>query len=81
MNKKYAYFIDNVQVSRNDFFKELKRKCQRVVDTQVIAGWCGVDLMGFDEKSYRKYVRDINNGANVVFLSAKSSMTFKRKEV
>ena len=78
--KKYNYFVNNVQVPKKDFFAQLRDSCQRVVDTDVIAGWCGVDIMEFDEKRYKRCLRDLNDGVEI-FIIGSHSKSFKRKEV
>lgn len=77
--KKYNYFVDNVQVPRKEFFAKLKSQCRRIVDTQVIAGWCGVDVVEFDEKKYKKCLRSINEGVDIMFFDGKYKV-FRRKE-
>jgi hypothetical protein len=77
MRNKYDYFINNEKVTRKDFIKELESCCQKVVDTDVIAGWCGVDLMGLDKKKFRETMRDIEKGVTVMFFGR--NKTFKRK--
>lgn len=81
MKKKYNYFVNDIQVPRKDFFAQLRNQCQRVAHTEVIAGWCGVDFMEFDEKRYKRCVRDINDGADIFFVSGKASKAFRRKVV
>lgn len=78
--KKYNYFIDDIQVPRKDFFTKLKSQCRRVVDTQVIAGWCGVDVVEFDEKKYKRCLKDINDNVEIFFIDGKTGRSFKRKE-
>ena len=60
MRKKYAYFIDNIVLPRKDFLKELEKCCQRVIHTDIIAGWCGIDTIGFDEKMFNAELCNIN---------------------
>jgi len=79
MRKKYNYFVDNVQVKRSEFFKQLKHCSQTARRVDTIAGWCGVDIMEFDEGKYKGYVKDINNGFVVIVLNGKSSKAFCRK--
>ena len=84
MRKKYAYFVDNVAMPKKDFIKELKKCCQRVVQTDVIAGWCGVDIVGFDEKMFNTELRNINNKIRVSLpdgYGAKTYKLFYRKEI
>lgn len=80
MQKKYNYFVDDVQVSRNDFFAKLRKQCQRVAHTEVINGWCGVDFMELDEKKYKKCMRDINEGIDIFFLGDRAGKSFRRRE-
>lgn len=80
MRKKYNYFVDDVQVSRKDFFAKLRHACQRVAHTEVINGWCGVDFMEFDEKRYKRCLRDINDNCDIFFVDGKASKVFRRKE-
>lgn len=79
MRNKYDYLINNEKFTKKDFINELKKCCLKVIRTDVIAGWCGVDLMGFDEERFRKSMRDIENGVVVMFLGR--DKTFKRKKV
>lgn len=78
--KKYNYFVDGVKVSRKEFFARLKSQCTTVVDTHVIAGWCGVDVVEFSEKKYKRCLRDINEGVDIMFFDAKYKV-FTRREV
>lgn len=77
MRNKYNYFVNNEKVTRKDFVRELESCCQKVIATDVIAGWCGVDLMGLDDKKFRETMRDIEKGITVMFLER--NKTFKRK--
>lgn len=61
------YHINSKEVSRQEFFRALRGDCQQVVDTQVIAGWCGVSTMDFDEKKYRKAMASLRKGHMVMF--------------
>lgn len=76
--KKYNYFVNNLQVTKKSFFATLKSCCRKVTHTEVIAGWCGVDFVEFDEKKYKKCVRDLNDGSEIFFIDAGKS--FRRKE-
>jgi hypothetical protein len=78
--KKYSYFIDDVQVPRKEFFARLRDRCQRVARTDVIAGWCGVDIMEFDEKKYKRCLRDINDNVEIFFFGERTGKSFRRKE-
>ena len=78
MRNKYDYSINNEKVARKDFVKELESCCQKVIRTDVIACWCGVDLMGFDETRFRQSMRDIEKGIVVMF--PRYDKTFKRKK-
>lgn len=77
--KKYNYFVDGTLVPKKDFFDKLKSQCRRIVDTQVIAGWCGVDVVEFDEKKYKRCLRSINEGVDIMFFDGKYKV-FRRKE-
>lgn len=77
--RKYNYFVDNVQVKRNDFFNQLRNWSQTARRVDTIAGWCGVDIMEFDEDKYNGYVKDINNGFVVIVVDGKSNKKFQRK--
>lgn len=79
MRKKYDYFVNGNKLSRKEFIEELKKCCYKVVDTDVIAGWCGVDFCEFDEKKFNKEMYAINKGVMVMFFDA--NKTFSRKEV
>lgn len=84
MKKKYAYFVNNVEMPRKCFIKELEKCCQRVVRTDVIAGWCGIDTVGFDEKMFKAELRSINDGIRVSLpdgYGAKTYKLFYRKEI
>lgn len=77
MRKKYDYFVNGNKMSRKEFMEELKKCCYKVVHTDVIAGWCGVDFCEFDEKKFNSEMRAINNGVIVMF--AGENKTFRRK--
>jgi hypothetical protein len=81
MSKQYAYFVDNVEVSRKDFFAKLRKCCHKAVRIDTIAGWCGVDIMEFDEKQYREAQRDIRNGSTLIMFRNHKGTSFKRKRV
>ena len=80
MRKKYKYFVDDTQAPRNEFFEKLKSQCTMVVDTQVITGWCGVSVLDFDEKKYKRCLRDINDNVEIFFMDGKYKH-FRRKEI
>lgn len=77
MRKKYDYLVNGIKTSRKEFIEELKKCCYKVVRTDVIAGWCGVDFCEFDEKKFNREMRAINNGVIVMF--AGENKTFRRK--
>ena len=77
--KKYNYIVDGVKVPRKEFFERLKSQCTQIVDRQVIAGWCGVDVVEFSEKKYKKCLRDINEGVDIMFFDGKYKV-FTRRE-
>ena len=79
MRNRYDYFVNNEKTAKKDFVKELESCCQKVIRTDVIAGWCGVNLMVFDEKKFRRNMRDIEKGIVVMF--PEYNKTFKRKIV
>lgn len=84
MRKKYAYFIDNIVLPRKDFLKELEKCCQRVIHTDIIADWCGIDTIGFDEKMFKTELRNINGGIRVSLPDIYGPKTYKlfyRKEI
>ena len=84
MRKKYAYFVDNIVLPRKDFLKELEKCCQRVIHTDIIADWCGIDTIGFDEKMFNAELRNINGGIHVSLPDRCGSKTYKlfyRKEI
>lgn len=84
MRKKYTYFVDNSALPRKDFPKELEKCCQKVIHTDIIAGWCGVDTVGFDEKMFKAELRNINGGIRVSLPNGYGSKTYKlfyRKEI
>lgn len=76
--RKYNYFVDNVQVKRNEFFNQLKKHSYRDRLVDVINGWCGVSVREFDEKKYKERVKDINNGYVVLVMDGNVSKAFKR---
>lgn len=76
--RKYNYFVDNVQVTRNDFFEQLKKYSYKDRLVDVINGWCGVSVREFDEKKYKRHVKDINNGYVVLVMDGNTSKAFKR---
>ena len=78
MQNKYGYFVDNVKVKRNEFFKQLKKYSQTARRIDTIAGWCGVDILEFDEKKYNRYVRDISNGIRIFVSDGKKYKQFYR---
>ena len=84
MRKKYAYFVNNIMIQRKEFLNELEKCCQRVIHTDVIAGWCGVDTIGFDEKMFKAELKNINGGIRVSLPNGYGSKTYKlfyRKEI
>ena len=84
MRKKYTYFVNNIALPRKDFLNELEKCCQRVIRTGVIADWCGVDTIGFDEKMFKAELRNINGGIRVSLPDRYGSQTYKlfyRKEI
>lgn len=84
MRKKYAYFVDNVAIPKKYFLKELEKCCQGVIQTDVIAGWCGVELVEFDEEMFKTELKNINGGIRVSLPNKYGSKTYKlfyRKEI
>ena len=84
MRKKYTYFVNNITLPRKDFLKELEKCCQSVIRTDVIADWCGVDIVGFDEKMFKAELKNINGGIRVSMPASYGSREYKlfyRKEV
>ena len=78
---KYNYFVDGIQVKRNEFFEQLRNWSQKSRRVDTIAGWCGVDIMEFDKKKYDAHVRDINNGIGLTIIEGRASKSFRRKLV
>ena len=78
MRKKYDYFMNGELLSRKEFMEEIKKCCYKVVHTEVINGWCGVDFAEPDEKKFNRNMRDINKGIIVMF--PHSNKTFRRME-
>lgn len=76
--RTYNYFIDNVLVSRSEFFQELKRYSYKDRLVDVINGWCGVSVREFDEKKYKDRMKDINKGYVVLVMDGNISKAFKR---
>lgn len=84
MRKKYAYFVNNIMMPRKELIKELEKCCQRVIHTDVVAGWCGVDTIGFDEKMFKAELKNINGGIRVSMPASYGSREYKlfyRKEM
>lgn len=79
MCKRYNYFINGEAFNKQEFIKELKMCCKKVISTDVIAGWCGVDWCEFDENKFNKYMRDIEKGSIIAFCD--SNKVFRRKEI
>ena len=77
--RKYNYFVDGIQVKRNEFFEQLRNWSQKSRRVDTIAGWCGIDIMELDEKKYREHVRNINNGITLIIINDRLSKTFERK--
>jgi hypothetical protein len=76
---KYNYFVDNVQVKRSEFFNQLKNLSQTARRVDTIAGWCGVDIMEFDEEKYKGYLKDINEGFAIIVVNGQVHTKFQRK--
>ena len=84
MRKKYGYFVDNVEMKKKDFMEELKKCCYRVIRTNVVAGWCGVDFVDYDEKQFKCELKSIESGMHVMLPNEYGSKTYKlvyRKEI
>ena len=84
MRKKYAYFMDNIEIPKKSFLKELEKCCEGAVQTDTIAGWCGIDLVEFDEEMFKTELRNINGGIRVSLpdgYGAKTYKLFYRKEI
>lgn len=79
MKKKYDYFVNDRKVSRKDFMSELRLCCQKVVHTDLVTEYIGVDLCAFDEKKFNSHMYDINKGIIVMMIG--HNKTFRRKEV
>lgn len=77
--RKYNYFVDGIQVKRNEFFEQLRNWSQKSRRIDTIAGWCGIDIMEFDEKKYNAHVRDINNGIGLTIVEGRASKSFRRR--
>ena len=80
MRKKYKYYVNNKECkNKKEFMRTLKGYCTKVVRTDWVNEYIGVDLVGFDEKQFRENMRSIENGVIVMMVS--SGMVFRRKEV
>ena len=79
--RKYNYFVDNVQVSRSEFFQQLRDCSQTARRVDTINGWCGVDIMEFNEEYYKGHVRAINAGLAIIIVNGNLSKKFQRKVV
>lgn len=77
--RKYNYFVDGIQVKRNEFFEQLRNWSQKSRRIDTIAGWCGIDIMEFDEKKYREHLRDLNNGTSIIVVHGRASKSFRKK--
>ena len=77
--QKYNYFVDGIQVKRNEFFEQLRNWSQKSRRIDTIAGWCGIDIMELDEKKYREHVKNINCGMTLIIVNDRLSKTFRRK--
>ena len=64
------YYINSIVTSKEVFFKWLRVDCRKVVDTDVVAGWCGVDICDFDKKKYSQMLRKLRKGEIVMFLDS-----------
>jgi hypothetical protein len=79
--RKYNNFVDNVQVKRNEFFKELRNWSQTARRVDTINGWCGVDIMEFDEKQYEDHMKCIRSGIGIIIMNGNACKQFQRKAV
>ena len=80
MRKKYKYYVNNKECkSKKEFAEKLKQCCVKVVRTDWVNEYIGVDLAEFDEKKFRENMRAIEYGTSVIFLS--SGTIFSRKQV
>ncbi|WP_308856710.1 hypothetical protein [uncultured Oscillibacter sp.] len=61
------YQINGQIVPRAEFFSCLRQDCSRIVSTTVISGWCGVDVLEFDEKRYHRCLRQLRQGHLICF--------------
>jgi hypothetical protein len=66
--KKYT--INRKPVPQKEFFTTLRSDCQKVVSTDVIAGWCGVDVCDFDSKKYDRMCKTLRQGVTVIFFDS-----------
>ena len=64
------YLINSKPVAKHEFFASLRQDCRKVVSTTAVAGWCGVDICGFDEREYEHTLRSLRKGHTVLFLDA-----------
>ena len=78
---KYNYFVDSVQVKRNDFFEQLKNWSQKSRRIDTIAGWCGIDIMELDEKKYREHLKNLSDGMTLIIVDGRISKSFRKKLV
>lgn len=77
MRKKYKYLVNNKEMSKKEFEAQLKMCCQKVINTTVYFGWCGVDMCEFDKEKFNSYMRDIERGVKVIT----HGKNFVRKQV
>lgn len=76
---KYNYFVDSVQVKRNEFFEQLKNWSQKSRRIDTIAGWCGIDIMELDEKKYREHLKNLSDGMTLIIVNGRISKSFRKK--
>ena len=76
---KYNYFVDSVQVKRNEFFEQLKNWSQKSRRIDTIAGWCGIDIMELDEKKYREHLKNLSDGMTLIIVNDRISKSFRKK--
>ena len=72
------YLIDGKEVRKKDFYQTLRLDCVKVVSTDVIAGWCGVDCVEFDEKKYADTLRNLREGDVVLFFDRQRTYRYQR---
>jgi hypothetical protein len=80
MRKKYKYYVNNKECkNKKEFMEILKQHCTKVIRTDWVNEYIGIDLEDFDEKKFKENMRAIEYGTSIIFLS--SGTIFSRKQI